>query len=148
MAKKKKKRRRGLKVGICVCVLVALLLALLGFDIGGFGGQLGFPTLRQAEGEAEVTQPDTEEPADVIPPEEEANDTEEDEFSFVISVSGDVILHGEQRLSIDQLRTLLLEWNQPTYLWELRDEQAIMAVYEEVRMLFVELDLAFIETAG
>jgi len=137
--KKKKKKGRGVKGGICLVAIAAVLLGFLGFDIGGFGGQIGFPTFAPDEPQTQA-----EVQAEAPPQEPE---TGERPLSLLISVSGDTILHDDNTITIGQLRNLLQERNQPEYVWELRDEQAVLAAYEEVRMLLLEHDVTFTETA-
>ena len=143
--KKKKKKKHGGKV-IIACCIIAFLLGSLFFDLGGFGSQLGLPTF----GPTEVTQPETP-PQPDIPDEPTEPVTREEQaapLSLVIRVAGDAIFHGDDPVTIAQLQSILDEHDGPGVMWELRDEQAILGVYEEVRILLVEQGAAFTETSG
>ena len=154
----KKKKKHGGKVaaGVCVCI-IALLLVGLFLDLGGFGSQLGLPTF----GQTEITQPEALSAEEAFPAEED--DPAEDSslgdlwapideapepISLLIRVSGDTIFHGDDEITVADLQALLLEHNEPGLVWELRDEQAILAVYEEVKVLLMEQGATFTETSG
>ena len=156
---KKKKKKRGGKVKVIAALcIIALIIGALFFDLGGLGSQLGLPTF----GPTEVTQPDSSPQPDIQegpdiqeepdipeePTEPVTVDEQEVPFSLVIRVAGDAIFHGDDPVTIDQLQSILDEHDDPGVMWELRDEQAILAVYEEVRILLMEQGAAFTETAG
>ena len=147
---KKKKKKHGGKVIIALCI-IAFLLVGLSFDLGGLGSQLGLPTF----GPTEVTQPDSPPQPDTSeepdtpeePTEPDTIDEQAAPLSLVIRVAGDAIFHGDDPVTIAQLQSILDEHDGPGVMWELRDEQAILAVYEEARILLMEQGATFTETA-
>ena len=147
MKQKKKKKRLG-KILLVLVIAAILVLAGLFFDLGGFGSQLGLPTFGPTEVEEEAP-PVEEEPEDT-PPQQAENGAGDEALPppLLIRVSGESIFHGEEEINISQLRNLLREHDQPGLVWELRDEQAILAVYDEVRVLLMEYDVSFTETSG
>ena len=145
MAERKKKKKHGGKIVTGACIL-ALILGGLFLDLGGLGSQLGLPTL----GPTEVTQPEPPPaPPEEAPPEDPEPITgEEAPLSLLIRVVGNSIFHGDEEITIAGLQNLLREYDEPGLVWELRDEQAILAVYEEVRVMLMEQDVTFTETSG
>ena len=148
--KKKKKKKRLGRVLLVAIIAAALILGGLFFDLGGFGSQLGLPTFGPTEVEEEAPPVEEEEEPEDTPPEQAENGAGEEDLPppLLIRVSGDLIFHGDEEVTIHQLQTLLREHDQPGLVWELRDEQAILAVYEEVRVLLMEHDVSFTETSG
>jgi len=149
---KKKKGGGKTKMAAGACVAVALVLSGLGLDIGGFGSGLGLPTFSPEN----ITGSNAEDVFVEIPTEEDVELTttsdnenqEEAPLSLLIRVSGDSIIHNDQSLSIAELRELLTEVNQPEHIWELRDEHAIMATYNEVLMLLNEKGVRYEATTS
>lgn len=149
---KKKKKGGKTKMAAGACVAAVLLLSGLGLDIGGFGSGIGFPTF--APDNQNTNNPNAEDVFVETPLDEDSEQAtppvgegqEELPLSLLIRVSGDSIIHNDQPLSIDELRVLLTEANQPDHIWELQDDQAIMAMYNEVRMLLIEKGVRYEET--
>jgi len=148
MVRKKKKKHTGKIVG-GGCIIAALIAGGMFLDFGDLGlgaGTGGLPAM-PVFGEAEtVDNPNVaaDPPEETAPPPGTDEVAEPEPLSLVIRVSGDSIIHGEEPLaSIDELRARLLEFNQPDYLWTIRDERAILATLNEVQMLFDEIDVRY-----
>jgi len=141
--KKKKKKHTGKIVG-GGCIIAALIAGGMFLDFGdwGLGGGTGGLPVMPVFGEAEtVANPNVADPpAETAPPASVDEGIQEEPLSLVIRVSGDSIIHGEETLdSIDELRARLIEFNQPDFVWTIRDERAILATLNEVQMLFDEI---------
>jgi len=161
--KKKKKMSLKSKAAVGGCAIIAFILATLGLDIGGLGSGMGLaipafaPAEQQTEhnpsDDANTPAPDTEQATDSQQADgdtAQGSDHEDipEPLSRLISITGDSIIHNGQTLSPIELIEFILQVNQPDYIWELRDDHAIMATYNEVRMLLIENDVRFEETAG
>jgi hypothetical protein len=148
--KKKKKKKHTKKIVGGGCIVAALIAGGMFLDLGALGlgeGTGGLPAL-PVFGEVEtVDNPNVaDDPAEETAPPSGTDEVaaEPEPLSLVIRVSGDSIIHGEEPLaSIDELRARLLEFNQPDYLWTIRDERAILATLNEVQMLFDEIDVRY-----
>jgi hypothetical protein len=152
-----KKKKTGRKVAaVCACGVVAVAaLNLFTLDIGGLGGEWGLPSLINQEdnGTDNNQAPDTPNVSDVdeVP---EPTETPPPTLPIIVDplqpirVVGDVIMHGEDEVTIDELRDIVLEQSQPGLIWELRGERAILAVIDEVRLLLRDMDAEFRETSG
>ena len=146
-------RKKKKHYGKVACGCLALLLAGgLFFDFGGFGSGLGLPTFQQGDnGDSngyEAPPPPTDNTPLVTPSPSPETTPEPPPYSghetplLEIRVSGSTITHGDQELTLDELRTLLEGVSHFDYTWDLFDERAIDAYYEEVRNLFAELSIA------
>jgi len=156
--KKKKKGAYGKVLGFCVLVgCIATALAWLGSGSLGFGGNgnFGLPFLGQQDsndngdnngGEyyAPPEDNDTNNTDDTNGNDDDNGtndngDTVVDEpVELVIRVVGNAIYHGENEITAEELVRLFNDVNQPGFTWELRDEQAIMETFENVRVLMRE----------
>jgi len=157
--KKKKKGNYGKVAGYCVVVgCAAALLAWLvgdgGFGFGeGFGGLGGGQGQNGANGGYNAYQEQAYNP-DVVageqhePEDEHINDPNIPEPELpvlIIRVVNNNIYHGDDPISTDDLVRLFEDINQPGFVWELRDEQAIMETYENVKVLMNENGIVFTE---
>ena len=155
----KKKKRGGYKKTLGACAVVAFILAALGLDIGGFGSGmglgLGLPTINTdnaVNAVVEVFAPATQvedqnvQELQATIPQEIEDELESAQVSLTITISGDYIIYDEQRITKEELEQLLIAINQPYHIWELQDNQAIMATYNDVRMLLIESNIRFEES--
>ena len=153
MAKKDKKKKKGYGKVFGFCVVVGCIAALL-WGAGHFGlggGILPWGQIESGNGNGGYTG-QTNQPQDEAPPPQETNEApyepgndDESAPELLIRVSRDIIYHGEQQISIDDLVPLLEQLNQPGYVWELHDDQAIVETYENVKTLMRENGIEFIE---
>ena len=157
---KKKKGNYGKVLGFCA--VVACAAALLGW-LGGVGGGFGLPFGGGGNGggngdgngangggysvQDEVTPGDNQDATADTQDEEGDISTPpvEEPPVLLIRVVNDRIYHGDVEITIDELVGILEALNQPDYVWELRDEQAIMETYENVRVLMLETGIMITE---
>ena len=148
MAKEKKKKGSyGKVLGFCVIVgCVAAFLAWFGGDFGWPFGLGDSGSGSNGNGSGYTAENDYPAVQDNGP--SAGNDTGDTytEPELLIRIAGNTIYHGEQEITIGELAQILDELNQPGFVWELRDEQAIMETYENVKALLVENDIGFTET--
>ena len=151
MAKEKKKKSSyGKVLGFCIIVgCLAAFLAWLtggGFGFGGIGLPFGLGGNGNGNGGGYATD-------NGAPPQDDQNysayepggyDTPE-EPELLIRVVQNTIYHGEREITIDDLVPLFEELNQPGLIWELRDEQAILETYENVKAILLENEIVFTE---
>jgi len=127
--KKRKKKSRG-KVVVPAAVL-AVLAVLFGGRFGlnwggdwGIGGNSG----NNLNGNDAVSSQDSVKP------------------SLIIEVNEDRIIYDGKEVSLDELRSLILERNKSGYIWELQNNHAVKAPYDQVKALLTECDVIFAET--
>ena len=158
--KKKKKGNYGKVLGFCVVVgCAAALLAWImgdgGFGFGdGFGGIGGSGPGGNGNGSnGTVQEGQYDPPADTTATETSDDDDrtiQEIEFVaeplvLIIRVVNNLIYHGDNEVTLDDLAILFNEVSHQDLMWELRDEQAIMETYENVIALMQEHGIAFTE---
>ena len=167
--KKKKSNSAYYKVAAACVAVVCILGALaflfgdggfgLGDGFGGIGGRGGdsnnggshYAGQNDVNGE-ETTSTETDtagqetEDNEYDPEQDPEDDTTVVEPPvLVIRVVSNTIYHGEQEVTIDELVQIFDEINQPGLTWELRDEQAIMETFANVRALMNEHGILFTE---
>ena len=149
---KKKKRGYGRKF-VGTCIVVGCIAAILwGIGEFGFGGG-GLLPWGQGDGSAVVGQNENGQPASGAPANGNADEiaygepTDADDSApvLVIRVVRDRVYHGEQEIDMDGLMTALDLYNQPGYVWELHDDQAIVETYDNVRAVMLENGIEFVE---
>jgi len=148
----KKKNKHYGKIA-CGCALLVLAGGLF-FDFGGFGSGLGLPTFNQGDNgdNGDSNGYDAPPPYDNEPL---INPTPTPEVTpdpppytgletplLEIRVTGSTIMHGDEEITLDELRELLESVSHRDYTWELHDDRAIVASYNEVRDLFTSLSIA------
>jgi len=160
--KKKKKGAYGKVLGFCVLAgCVAALLGWLGSGGFGFGGGSGFglPWGQQGEGNGsggdgnagsgyvqqnnENNDEETNNEASGYDPYQNGGGVADEGINLTIRVSGNTIYHGEDEVSSYALIRLFEGINQPGFVWELVDDQAILETLENVRMLMRENGVDF-----
>ena len=128
MAKRKKKRRGGrYLVGAVCCAAIIGLAWFLPFDGLGFGDGFGFGTNSDDSGYS--TNDDSNGNGDSA----EQDGGNESAASQVVIVRGDSISHNGVDVSLDELSTIIANYSGAA--WELRGEQAIAAVIDDVQAL-------------
>ena len=158
--KKKKKGHYGKVLGFCAVVgCAAFLLSMLGGG-GGFG--FGLPWAGgngngngngsngggyEANGYQPSTDYETTNGENGYAYDENGNGAPVEPV-LIIRVVGNDIYHGYEPITLDDLVPLLEEINQPGYVWELRDVQAIMETYDNVKVLMEENGISFTERSG
>ncbi|MCL2403990.1 MAG: hypothetical protein FWC92_00445 [Defluviitaleaceae bacterium] len=156
MAKKKKK---GYGKVLGFCAIVGCVAALFwGAGYFGFGGGIlpwayGDGTNGTSNGNgnnngAYTAQDNQYQDTSQVDPDETANIPGEDEVLppvLIIRVTRGEIYHGDRQISIYELVPILEELNQPGYVWELHDDQAIVETYENVIALMRESGVYFTE---
>ena len=154
MAKKKKKGYGRKFVGTCVVVgcIAALLWGAGNFGLGGgllpWGQGEGFSIIGSGDGSAPAQnqpQNETSGAGNANDAPDETGDVEETAPVLLIRVARDRIYHGEDEIDIDGLMQILDELNQPGYVWELYDDQAIAGTYDNVKAIMLENGIEFIE---
>ena len=151
--KKKKKGGKGKWAVGGACVAAAALLGL-GFDVGGLGSGMGFPTFdiaNESNGSSNGSYTSTPEIPIEVQNQEEVTNTPDgtgEEVPLLIRISGDTIVHDGQTVSINELREIVLRRSRPDDIWEVRDERGIAIVHEEVLMMLRDNEITFTETSG
>lgn len=129
MDKKPKKRSKG-KVIVPTAILA--VLAVL------FGGRFGL-NWGAGEGTNETSSND-------LTTNSTASTQAVAKTNLVVEVREDKIIYDGNEVSLDEFRGVLQELDNSKYSWELRNNHAIKAPYDQVKALFAEYDVAFEET--
>ena len=80
---------------------------------------------------------------------EYATEYAEEERSLVIVISGEQIMHGNREITLQELSGIVLEINTPDDTWELWDNQAIKATYDQAKAVLIDNAIRFEErTSG
>jgi hypothetical protein len=119
---------------VLIVFVVAILLERWQFGFPWSGGQnIGFGTPPST----------TEAPAQsaIASPAADATETE----SLIIDVSEEEVLYNGGVVTLDELKEILLNRNQPGFIWILQDSHAKKAVYDQVKALLGECSVQFTE---
>ena len=69
----------------------------------------------------------------------------EEEHSLIIMISGEQIMHGNREVTLQELTSIVLEINTPDDTWELWDNQAIKATYDQAKAVLIDNAIRFEE---
>jgi len=76
---------------------------------------------------------------------EQAVEHAEEERSLIITISGEQIMHGNREVTLQELASIVLEINTPDDVWELWDNQAIKATYDQAMAVLIDNAIRFEE---
>ena len=80
---------------------------------------------------------------------EQAYEYTAEERSLIITISGEQIMHGNREITLQELSSIVLEINTPDDTWELWDNQAIKATYDQAKAVLIDNAIRFEErTSG